>query len=241
MKAMKLYMLAAIMLAAGVTSVKAQSADDIMDKHEKAVGGAENWNKIKTLKMEGSMSVQGMDIAIKQTLDIGNAMRMDINAMGMAGFQIVTTKQGWMYMPFQGGTKVDTMKPEMVKAAQRQLDIKGNQLVDYKTNGSKMEYTGKDTVNNAPCYKIKIIDKDGNESTSYFDMATYYLLRTETKVKQEDQETEIAVVYNNYKKMDEGVVMPMSMTANGAEIVFKTVEINKPIDQALFIPKITDK
>ncbi len=29
-------------------------------------------------------------------------------------------------------------------------------------------------------------DKDGKESTAFFDMATYYLLRTETKVKVQD-------------------------------------------------------
>jgi hypothetical protein len=231
-------MVAALMLVAG-TAAKAQNADEIMEKHAKAIGGVENWNKIKTLKMVGSMSIQGMDISMTQTTEIGKASRTDISAMGMNGFTIITNKTGWMYMPMQGGTKIDTMKPDMVRAGQRQLDVKGNQMLDYKTAGNKIEYIGKDTVNNAPCYKIKVTDKDGNESTSFFDVATYYLVRTESKMKQDDQEMEIAVAYSDYKKLEDGIVMPMSMTAQGAEIVFKSIEINKPVGKDVFMPKIS--
>jgi hypothetical protein len=237
MKIVKLIALAGMILAAG-TGVRAQSADEIMEKHVKAIGGEENWNKIKTIKLTGSMSVQGMDLNIIQTVDIGNAMRTDINVMGMSGFTILTPKTGWMYMPFQGGTKIDTMKPDMVKAGQKQLEIKGNQLLDYKTSGDKLEYKGKDSVNNALCYKLKLTDKDGNESVSFFDVATYYLVRTESKVKIDDQEQEIAVGYNNYKKLDGDVVMPMMITTPQGDLTFKTIEINKRLDPSLFIPTL---
>lgn len=184
------------------------------------------------------MSMQGMDLNLTQTVILGKAMRTDISVMGMSGFTIVTPTQGWMYMPFQGQAKVDTMKPEMVQAAQSQLDIKANQMLDYKTNGMKAEYAGKDTTNGMQCYKITFTGKDGNQSTSYFDVNTYYLLRTENKLKSEGEEMEVSVAYDKYKKMDEGVVMPMSVTAQGAEIVFKTIELNKPIDEKVFVPTI---
>lgn len=222
--------------------MKAQNADEIMGKYLSATGGEEGWNKVKTLKMIGSMSQQGMDITITQTVRVGEAMRMDINVAGMNGWQIVTKTGGWMYMPFMGAAKIDTMKPDMAKAAQKQMDFKSSRMLDYKSNGSKLEYTGRDTISSAPCYKIKVTDKEGNEVTSFIDCSTYYLLRTEAKVKQDEQETEVAVAYNNYKKFDEGVVLPMTIIAQGAEITFKTVEINKPIDDKVFIPSMdTDK
>ena len=236
MNIIKLSVLAGLLLT--TLHGNAQSADEILQKHEKAMGGAENWDKIKTIKMIGSMSMQGMDLDLTQTMIPGKEMRTDISVMGMTGFTIVTTSQGWMYMPFQGQTKIDTMKPEMVQAAQRQLDIKSNQFLDYKTNGTKAEYVGTDTVNASTCYKIKFTDKDGNESTSFFDKNTYYLLRTENKLRSEGEEMEVAVLYDKYKKMDEGVVMPMSVTAQGAEITFKSIELNKPIDEKVFIPTI---
>ena len=240
MKAIKLSILAVTILTASITTLKAQNVDDIMNKHITAIGGIDNWNKIKTMKLVGSVSQQGMDVNITQTLAVDKAMRMDISLMGMSGYQIVTQSDGWMYMPFRGSNKIDTMKPEMVKMMRQQMDIKGHQFLDYKSNGAKAEYAGTDTVNNAPCYKIKFTNKDGTESTSFFEIATYYILRTESKVKQDEQEMEVAVLYNNYKKMDEGVVMPMSVTAQGAEVVFKSIEINKPIDDSVFIPTLPD-
>lgn len=236
MKIIKLSIVVSVLFAA--ISASAQNADEILQKHEKAIGGTENWDKIKTVKMTGSMSMQGMDLGLTQTMILGKAMRTDITVMGITGFTIVTTTQGWMYMPFQGQTKVDTMKPEMVMAAQKQLDIKSNQLLDYKTNGTRAEYVGTDTVNGNTCFKIKFTDKEGNESTSYFDKNTYYLVRTENKLKSDSEEMEVAVLYDKYKKMDEGVVMPMSVTAQGAEITFTSIELNKPVDEKVFIPTI---
>ncbi len=242
MKAIKFSILAAMMLTAGITTVKAQTADEILEKHQKAIGGADSWNKLKTLKMVGTLTQQGMEISMTQTIDIAKGARLDISVMGMTGYQIVTPNAGWMYMPFQGSTKVDTMKPDMVKAMQQQFDVKGHQLLDYKSKGTKVELAGKDTVNNAPCYKLKITDKDANESTVFIDMATYYILRTETKAKTDEGDQEMAVVYSDYKQTAEGgVVMPMSVTAQGVEITYKSIEVNKPIDEKTFIPTAPDK
>lgn len=238
MKLIKLCLLSAVMFATGTTCVKAQTADEIMEKYQAAIGGKDNLAKIKTIKMTGSMSVQGMDIGITQTIAVDKAMRMDISVMGMNGFTILTKNGGWTYLPFQGGSKVDTMKPEMVKEGQSQLGLKSREFTEYKTAGTKAEYVGKDTMNSVVSYKIKLTDKEGNETMSYFDATTYYLLRTEKKVKTDDQEQEVAVTFANYKKMDEGIVLPMSFSAQGAEFTFKTVEINKPIDENIFKPII---
>jgi outer membrane lipoprotein-sorting protein len=236
MKSLKMGMLALLMLS-GVATLKAQSVDEVMDKHLKAIGSKEAWNNIKSLKMDGGMSVQGMDIGVVQTMVPGKAMRMDISVMGMNGFTIVTKSQGWTYMPFQPGMdKLDTMKADALKASQSQMDLKAKEMFDYKTNGTKTEYLGMDTINKVLCYRIKFTDKDGNETTCYFDTKTYYLLRTESKVKVEEQEQEVAMSYDNYKALDGGVVMPMTISSPMGDINFKSIELNKPIDESIFKP-----
>ena len=201
----------------------------------------ENSPKIKTIKMQESMSQGGMEMNMTQTLEVNKAMRMDINAGGMSGFEIVTTKGGWMYMPFTGATDVTAIQPAMLKPMQKQLDLKAQQMLDYKSRGDKLEYTGKDTVDSKPCYKVKITSKNGNITTCYFDCSTYYQLRSESIVKVNDQQQEVAVVYKNYKKLDGGIVMPMSMNAQGAEVTFKSIEVNKPVDEKIFKPVIDKK
>ncbi len=95
-----------------------------------------------------------------------------------------------------------------------------------------------DTINKVLCYRIKFTDKDGNETTCYFDTKTYYLLRTESKVKVEEQEQEVAMSYDNYKALDGGVVMPMTISSPMGDINFKSIELNKPIDESIFKPAI---
>ena len=130
MKALKLSILAAMMLAAGAQTVKAQTADEIIQKHIDAIGGTKNWEKIKSMKMIGSMSVQGMEISMNQTIVNDKGMRMDINAMGMSNFVIVTPKGGWAYMPVQGMTKIDTLPAEQLKMYGNKLNVKSGQLID---------------------------------------------------------------------------------------------------------------
>jgi hypothetical protein len=236
MKITKLSILAAMMLVTGISAVSAQTAEEIIKKHESAIGGKKSWEELKTLKKTGNLSVQGMEIPITEYLEVNKALRMEFSVMGMSGYQIITNTGGWMLQP--GQTKIDTLKPEMLKMAQKQLDEKAAQFPDYKENGNSAVYTGKDSVENMLCYKIKFTDKDGNVSTSYFDVNTYYLLRTESTVKQDDQEMEVAVTYKDYQKLPEGVVMPMAVSAPMGNIVFKSIEVNKPINDKVFVPSI---
>ena len=238
MKAIKITILATGLLATCFATATAQTVDEIMTKHEKAVGGIENWNKIKTLKMEGSAVQGGMEINMTQTVIVEKAMRMDVSVMGMTGFQICTNDGGWSYMPFTGKTTLDTMKPDVAKVMQKQTDPKSIQMLNYKTDGTKIELAGKDTINNAPCYKLKCTNSKGENSFCYIDMTTFYLTRLERTVKVDDQEQEMAVAFNNYQRLPEGVVMPMSVTAMGGEINYKSIEINKAVDEKLFIPAI---
>ena len=243
MKAIKLSLLSAMMLIAGFTSVKAQSADEIIQKHITAIGGTDSWNKIKSMKRVGSMTVQGMDIGFTQTVVNDKGMRTDISMMGQNGYVILTPKEGWMYMPMQPGMdKVTPMPADQVKASADKMTVKSGMLAD-KSGIAKAEFIGKETTNNIACFKLKITDKDGNVQTDFFDASTYYLVRTEMTVKNEDAEQEVAMTFSDFKKQPEGIVLPMTMTSpmGMGDITFKSVEINKPVSDDVFKPSATDK
>lgn len=54
----KLFLSALVLLALGV-SVSAQTADEIITKYITAIGGADKWRQIKSIKVEGQAEVQG--------------------------------------------------------------------------------------------------------------------------------------------------------------------------------------
>ncbi len=234
MKALKLSIMALAISVTGI-SAYAQTADEVIQKHIDAVGGTKSWDKIKSIKLVGSVSAQGMDIPMTQTIVNDKAMRMDISAMGQNGYVIMTTTKGWQFMPFAGMTEPKEVPAEQVKMSKSQLNYKNSQLVD-KSLIKKATFEGKDSINSISCYKLKITDKDGEEMTCYFDAATYYMLRQERKVKVQDEEQEIGVTYSNFKKQPEGVVIPMNVSSPQGDVTYKSVEINKPVDEKIFKP-----
>ena len=224
----------AVMTIALSGAAYAQKADDIINKHIEAVGG-KNWDKIKSVKLTGSMSAQGMDIGVTQTIVNDKGYRMDISAMGQNGYMIVTTTGGWTFMPFAGQTEPMELKADDVKPMKGQLNYKNSQLVD-KSQIAKAELDGKDTIDSKPCTKLKITDKDGTVMECYFDDANYYMVRQERKMKVQDEEQEIAITYSEFKKQPEGIVVPMKVSQAQGDVTFKTIEINKPVDDKLFKP-----
>ncbi len=103
---------------------------------------------------------------------------------------------------------------------------------------------GRDTIDNAPCLKVAVTDKAGNLQTAFFDAKTFYFVRSEGKLKVQGEEHDITLTFSNFQKQPEGVVIPMTENnpqTGGTDIIYKTVEINKPVADATFKPTDTKK
>jgi outer membrane lipoprotein-sorting protein len=236
MKSIKLSILALLVVTAGFVTAGAQTADEIIQKHITAIGGADNWKKLSSMKMSGSINAGGTELVMTMTVVHNKAMKQEMTINGMTGYTIITKTKGWTFAPYGGQTKPEAMTEAMVKDQQEELDIQGG-FLDYKTKGRKVTYLGKDDVEGTECYKIKLVYPTGKEETDYIDASTYYLIKTVKKIKADGKESEQAVNLSNYKKLPEGIVMPMSFEAGGGAFTIKSIDINKPVDESLFVPK----
>ena len=233
---MKIITSIAIMLIIS-SFTSAQNLDEIIAKHIEAVGGADNWAKIKTMKMEGIMKVQGMDIQITMLQVDKTAMRQNITAMGMTGYSIVTATEGWRYMPFQGQTKPEPITADELKISQVQLYIL-DAFITYKELGKTIEYLGTEDIEGTECHKIKMVDKNELETTYFMDPDNYLVIKQISKGKLNGQEFENAQSISNYKKLDEGILYPMNISGGFGGIEIQKIEINIPIADTEF--KITE-
>ncbi len=233
---MKKTLLSAVaILAMNLFSV-AQTTDEIVDKHINALGGKEKLLQLNSLIFDGSLSVQGMDIPVKMYQSHNVGMRMDITVMGMTGYVISAMTEGWLFMPFQGHTAAEAMPAEAVKESADQLDLQGV-LVNYKEKGHQVEYIGKEDFEGTECFKLKIITKNGVESTIFLDPVSYYVIKSVTKSKATGQEIDAVQTFSNYKKLDSGYVFAFSMSGlGGGEITYSKIEVNVPVDPSLFKP-----
>lgn len=217
--------------------VKAQTADEIIDKHLEAMGGKEKLATLNSVRMETNLSVQGMDIPVIITRVHNVGQRVDISAMGMEGYIINTTTNGWSYMPFMGQSAAEAMPEDQVKEGQDGLDIQGT-FLNYKEKGHTVELVGKEAVDGTECYKLKLTTKMGKERTYFIDPKTYFIVRFVAKGVVNGQEMEVSQNFGDYKKTEEGFTF--AHTIGGAfgqgDMTVTKIEVNKPIDEKIFKP-----
>jgi hypothetical protein len=222
--------LLAVAAIISVQTIKAQTVDEIVEKHLTALGGKEKLLSLKTVKMTGNLNTQGFDVGITVTVIQGIGSRNDISVPGMGeGFQVMNATKGWNFMPFMGQASPEEVSADQVKASQGMLDVQGS-LVNYKDKGNKVELLGKEKVSDAECYKLKLTNAAGKESTLFIDATTFY--RVKAIVKIGDQEVENS--YSDFKKNEDGYVFPFSQTNERGTIVFSSIETNKPVDEKIF-------
>ena len=226
-----LFAVAAMM---SIQSVKAQTADEVIDKYVTALGGKEKILSLKSVKKVGSLNVQGMDVSVTVTRVQGVGSRNDISVPGMGeGFQVVNPIKGWDFMPFMGQASPEEVSVDKLKSSFSLLDIQGS-LVNYKEKGSQVEMSGKEKVENAECYKLKLTDKQGVISTLFIDSKSNYLIKSIITAKSSNGDINTELSFGDFKKTEEGYIFPFSEVMERGTIIFTSIETNKPIDEKIF-------
>ena len=209
----------------------AQTADEIINNHIKAIGGKEAWQKVNTVKMDAVINANGTEINLTMAIEQDKGSRQAISFAGLQGYTIYTPTNGWNYFPWQGHVKPEAITPEEVKESQDNLDAQGA-LINYKEKGHTAEYVGNDDYEGTECYKLKLTQKSGKVVTYYIDPSNYFIIHSVTITKANGAENEIKNNFSNYQKLPEGIWMPMKID----NVKIKKVQINVPIDDSTFKP-----
>jgi len=222
-----------ILLLVFAQFAQAQTADDVVNKYIDALGGKAKLSTLNSVRFSGNMSIQGNDIAITITKLHMKGMRMDISVMGTENYQIITPGKGISFMPVQGMAAPTDMPEEQAKAAQSQLDIQ-SALLDYKDKGTSVELLGKEKVDGADHYKLKVTFKNGIFTTYYINADSYRLNKTVSKRNINGEEMEIETSFSNYKQVD-GFWFAFTNTSSvQGETNYDKIETNIPVDESIF-------
>lgn len=213
-----------------VQFAQAQTVDDVVNKYIGALGGKEKLEALKSVKLYGSMSVQGTDISLTITKLHMKGMRMDISVMGTENYQIVTPGKGVSFMPIQGMATPTDMSDEQIKAGQSQLDVQSS-LLDYKEKGTALELLGADGNN----FKLKVTYKNGITTTYYIGQNDYRLNKTVSKRNVNGEEMEIETTYSNYKQTADGFWFAFTTASSvQGETNYDKIEVNITVDENIF-------
>lgn len=219
-------------LTSGVTMM-AQTADEVIDKYIAAIGGKEKWKQVNSMKVEGQIEVQGLEIPFTMQAVNNKGARVDAEFQGNKFIDITTPSQGWSQNPMAGKTTLQPLSADELKEKLDDLDIQGA-FIDYKEKGSTVESLGKDEEDGNEYFKIKLTTKNKNETTYFFDLKTYLIYKQETTNKKQGQDIKISIKHYDYQDTDFGVKVPYKIDQGGMMMVTKKVTTNPVVDDKLF-------
>lgn len=229
-----------IALCAFVT-VQAQTADDILAKYFEITGGLEKWKNLEASKMVGSMTMQGMEFPGTIYAARPNKQRMEFNVQGKNIIQAYDGTDAWWINPFAGSEDAQKMPAEMsedmIKATFE------SEFLNYKEKGHSVELVGKETIEGAETWQIKLTKKNGDVEHHFFDAEHFVVIMIRTMIANGPMKGQHAETFlSDYQEVD-GMMFPFFIEVKmggqtAQKITIKSVELNGKSEDTFFaMPK----
>lgn len=226
---------------------QAQTVDEIIDGYFENIGGLEKLKSLEGLKITAKVSQMGMEIP------------MEIVRMKDGRTSTSMSIQGQTYhqQTFDGETlwshNMMTQKPEKMDAELTEnfkLSINDfpNEFTDYKQKGYTVELLGKETIDGAETFKVKVIKEpvtvDGKQeddiSFYYFDTENFVPIAMSTEVKAGPGKGMVQKIsFSDYQEVD-GLYFAHSWSI-GAEgqpttvpMTIEKIELNPAVEATSF-------
>ena len=236
MRLLKVTILAVLLYA---FSASAQTVDEIIAKNVKAHGGADKLKAVQTMRITGDFDFGGTAGEFTQVYKRPMKVRLDAPIQGLVLTQAYDGQNGWMIVPFTGKTDPEPMPAETLKRMRETADFDGP-LLDYKQKGNTVQLVGKEKVDGADAYHLKIVLNGGDVQDMYLDATTFLAIKRVASVTVQGTALDLESKFDNYKQV-QGITIPFSIVQhaiNGQipdqKITFRTVELNIPLDDFVF-------
>ncbi|MCF2491841.1 MULTISPECIES: outer membrane lipoprotein-sorting protein [Dyadobacter] len=234
--------LIAILMLGATHITFAQTVDEVIDKHIKAMGGADKLAKLQSVKIAAEMEVMNMKVPISTIIVQDKGFRSETTVQGMTVVQAINGNTGWTINPMAGQTTATALPEESVKAMSTETDLTG--LYNYKQKGYTLTLDGEEDLAGAKVYKVSMALKNGTKRTNYISKDTFYILKMIVATTINGQEVTSENTQSDFRQVD-GVTYPFTSEVTtsampGAAMVLKisSLEVNPKIDPTIFeMPK----
>lgn len=236
----KLFVLIILISVLSGTLLFPETVEEILAKNYESRGGLEKLKAIKTVKSEGKMVMAMQNIEAPMTLwyKEPKKVRMEIAFMGKKTIAAYDGKIAWAIMPMAGSEDPRELPESQSKEITRMTNSI-TPLVDYKEEGNRLEYIGKEDMEGTEVYKLKMTKKDDTVIYFYLDTESGIELKTSMYSKTGEAETLVETLMGDYKEVD-GIMFPFSMESKSAGIsaapkmVIETITLNEDMEDSFF-------
>ncbi|HEX9160727.1 MAG TPA: hypothetical protein VF980_03395, partial [Thermoanaerobaculia bacterium] len=231
--------LLAVAVALLVTPLFAQTADEIIAKYVKTIGGADRLQAINTIRRTGKyIGGGGFEAPISQENKRPNKVREEFTFGGLTGVTAYDGRSGWKIEPWQGKKDPEPLGEDELKDILVDAEFDGP-LVNYQQQGNKVEYVGMEPVEGTDSYKLRVSSPNGDVRYFYMDADYYVPIRIETQRMIRGGLREYEMTLGDYKPAG-GVYFPYSVEVNvkgrqnRQKSVYDRIETNLQLADARF-------
>ncbi len=217
----------------------AQTADEIVEKFIKTVGGMEKIQAVKSLRRVGKFSGGGgFEAQLVEENRRPNLVRQEFIIQGMTGVYAYDGRGGWKIEPWNGKKDAEAVGEEELKGLVEDSDLDGP-LVNYRAKGVKVEYAGMDEVEGTDAHKLKVTMANGDVRFYFMDTDYFVPIKIETKRMIRGAEREYETILGDYKEVG-GWYLPFSVESgvkgspNRQKITYEKIEANVALDDSRF-------
>lgn len=208
------HVFAALLLGCASIPAAAQDAQGLVQKNLEARGGAAALDGIKSIRFHGRTIFPGdFELSYEETrarLGPAAAGRVDLTLQGLDLVQAYDGHGGaWKINPFQGRKDPEKMSADEARALADSALIEGP-LLASRTDGSRVDYLGREDFDGTLAYKLKVTQKDGDQFTYWLDPDTFLEIKVEERRKVRGAEQTTETELGDYEKVA-GVYFPMSV------------------------------
>lgn len=229
--------LAGLLLSA--VPLAAQTADEIVQKYIKTVGGMEKIQAVQSLRRTGKFSGGGgFEAMVVEENRRPGYVRQEFQIQGMTGITAYDGKDGWKIEPWQGKKDVESLSEDEMKGVLFDSDFDGP-LVNYEAKGNKVEYVGLDPVDGTDTHKLKVTLENGDVLHYYMDTDYFVPIKVELQRIVRGAPRELESILGDYKEVN-GWYLPHSLESGPkgsqfkASITFDKIEANVDLNESRF-------
>jgi hypothetical protein len=219
--------------------LSAQTADDIIARYVKAVGGMDKIQAVTTLRRTGKLTTQeGIEAKVVQDNKRPNKVREQFSLQGLTGVNAYDGANGWKIEPWMGKKDPEPLSEEELKAIIEDADF-DDPLVNYQQKGNKVEFAGMAQIEGTDAYKLKLTLKNGDTRYYYLDTDYCVPIKIEMKRMIRGTEQESEALLGDYKEVA-GWYLPYSLETkvkgshDKQKTTYEKIEANVAIDDRGF-------
>jgi outer membrane lipoprotein-sorting protein len=222
--------------------LSAQNADVVIKKYVAFIGGEKNWKNVETLTTSGKYNYGGIEFPFTAYAKAPNLYKFIVPLEGKYYAQAFDGEKGWKIDAFKNETSPTMLTGKAAQSMANEADVElEGVFIDYKSKGHTVTIERKDTVDGKNCVVLKLVRRNGDAESYYFDESTFALvLKIAPSKNAELQGTQLTTSYSDYRDVN-GIKIPFNALSKSndqliLEVTIEKAEINATIDDSEFQP-----